>query len=29
VRIMVLDEDLAEAQALIAEFEAVGNGNAA
>jgi len=29
VRVMVLDEDLAEAQALIAEFEAVGNGNAA
>ncbi|MGR4891598.1 DUF2007 domain-containing protein [Sphingopyxis sp. LARHCG72] len=29
VRIMVLDEDMAEAQALIAEFEAVGNGNAA
>ena len=28
VRIMVLDEDLAEAQALIVEFEAVGNGNA-
>ena len=29
VRIMVLDEDLAEAQALIAEFEGAGNGNAA
>lgn len=29
VRIMVLDEDLAEAQALIAEFEGGGNGSAA
>ncbi len=29
VRIMVLDEDLDEAQALIAEFEASGNGTAA
>lgn len=29
VRVMVLDEDLADAQALIAEFETGGNGNAA
>lgn len=29
VRVMVLDEDLGEAQALIAEFEAGGNGSAA
>ncbi len=29
VRVMVLDEDLDEAQALIAEFEAGGNGSAA
>lgn len=29
VRVMVLDEDLADARALMAEFEAVGNGSAA
>jgi len=29
VRIMVLDEDLDEARALIEEFEGGGNGNAA
>lgn len=29
VRVMVLDEDLADARALVAEFEAVGNGSAA
>ncbi|WP_447932227.1 putative signal transducing protein [Sphingopyxis fribergensis] len=29
VRVMVLDEDLDEARALFAEFEAAGNGNAA
>ncbi|MGN6691176.1 MAG: putative signal transducing protein, partial [Sphingopyxis sp.] len=29
VRIMVLDEDLVEARALIEEFEGGGNGNAA
>lgn len=29
VRVMVLDEDLDEAQTLIAEFDAAGNGNAA
>ena len=29
VRVMVLDEDLAEAKALVAEFDAGGNGNAA
>ena len=27
VRVMVLDEDLAEAQALMAEFDAAGNGS--
>ena len=29
VRVMVLDEDLADARALMTEFEAVGNGSAA
>ena len=29
VRVMVLGEDLADARALMAEFEAVGNGSAA